>query len=66
LGFVGWPSCRVMLCSGDAFLGFSCRVIFFFFFLGALCELGFFWVHVGALSYTSCIIGWRPFKFALF
>jgi hypothetical protein len=38
-------------------------------FVGALCEPGFFFfflVHLGALSYTSCIIGLRPFKFALF
>ena len=35
-------------------------------FMGAPCELRFFWVHLGALSYTSCIIGLRPFKFALF
>jgi hypothetical protein len=28
--------------------------------VGALSELGFLWVHLGALSYTFCIIGWRP------
>jgi hypothetical protein len=28
--------------------------------VGALSELGSLWVHLGALSYTFCIIGWRP------
>jgi hypothetical protein len=27
-------------------------------FVGSL--LGLLWVHLGALSYTFCIIGWRP------
>jgi hypothetical protein len=35
-------------------------------FVGALRELGSSLVYLGALSYTLCIIGWRPFKFAFF
>ena len=49
-----------------AFLAGGCFLGFFFVFVGALWELGFFLVHFGALSYTPCIIGLRPLKFALF
>ena len=59
MGFVGvlWVCLWVGCCFVKVFL---------LVFVGALCELGFFFVHFGALSYTSCIIRWRPFKFVLF
>jgi hypothetical protein len=43
-GLILWVVCRVHLGA----------------FWGSLGELGSFWVHLGALSYTFCIIGWRP------
>jgi hypothetical protein len=52
------------------FLWVVCRVLLWVVGLGSsgvlLVSLGLLWVHLGALSYTFCIIGCVPFKFALF
>jgi hypothetical protein len=44
-----WVVCRVLLWVVDLV------------FVGALNGLGSLWVHLDTLSYTFCIIGWRPF-----
>jgi hypothetical protein len=41
------------------FVGFV-RVVFVGCLWVLLVSLGLLWVHLGALSYTLCIIGWRP------
>jgi hypothetical protein len=59
VGFVGvlWVCLWVGCFFGWAFLSV---------FVGALSELGFFFGALRHPCYAPCIIGLRPFKFALF